>query len=453
MWKPCVLALAIAACGPVSGGEPDLSAPKLTLTGTPSELDNHAEARFEFSADQPSTFQCRLDSGPATPCESPQRVPVADGTHEFEIAAISEFEVAGDPVRYDWIVDTAAPTTELLAAPAALDNSVSVRFEFQANEPASFTCVADGAESPCSSPHTIDGLADGAHTFEVRATDRAGNAEVAAAPYRWTLDSSTPDTSIDVGPSGAVAATTTSFTFSSADVGAGGAFECSLDGSAFASCTSPSSLADLAQGEHSFRVRVRDATQNLDPTPAERTWTVDTFAPAVAITAPTTTNLATPTLTFTISGGETTPQCRVDSDAFAPCTTATTHTTRVLADGSHGFDVQVADLAGNMTTAHATFVVDAPPTIAFSGEAADGELTTTSSSITISFSVAGSFASNTLRCAVDGVTGICTTTTTHTVSLNAGQTRVLQVSAADAGGNLGSATVSITRRVVGGANP
>ena len=133
--------------------------------------------------------------------------------------------------------------------------------------------------SACTSPYAFSGLADGAHSFQVRARDAAGN-ESAAASYGWTIDTTAPETTIDSGPVGTVGSAEAIFTFSS-EAGAG--FECELDGGGFAACTSPKTYSGLAEGAHTFRVRARDAAGNADPTPATRSWTVDTVAPDTTI--------------------------------------------------------------------------------------------------------------------------------------------------------------------------
>jgi Ricin-type beta-trefoil lectin domain len=89
-----------------------------------------------------------------------------------------------------------------------------------------------------------------------------------------TVDSQAPDTTINTGPTGAVAPAAVSFTFSSTELGS--SFECSLDGGAYAACASPKSYPTIQSGSHSFRVKASDPAGNPDPTPAERTFEVVT---------------------------------------------------------------------------------------------------------------------------------------------------------------------------------
>ncbi|WP_410965303.1 hypothetical protein, partial [Salmonella sp. SAL4435] len=56
-------------------------------------------------------------------------------------------------------------------------------------------------------------------------------------------------------------------------------FECRLDGDAWAACGSPLVTGLLADGEHLARVRARDAAGNVDETPLEVAWTLDTALP------------------------------------------------------------------------------------------------------------------------------------------------------------------------------
>jgi hypothetical protein len=97
-------------------------------------------------------------------------------------------------------------------------------------------------------------------------------------------DRTPPETTIVSGPSGTVTSAAASFTFSSSEESS--TFECSLDGAAFATCVSPQEYADLSDGTHTFRVRATDAAGNTDPSPASRSWAVDTTAPTVGSVSP-----------------------------------------------------------------------------------------------------------------------------------------------------------------------
>jgi hypothetical protein len=77
----------------------------------------------------------------------------------------------------------------------------------------------------------------------------------------------------------------TTFGFSSNDDEA--TFECKLDDGNFEPCTSPKEYPGLLEGSsHTFEVRAVDSAGNTDPTPARRTWTVDTTPPRVVGVSP-----------------------------------------------------------------------------------------------------------------------------------------------------------------------
>ncbi len=125
---------------------------------------------------------------------------------------------------------------------------------------------------PCTSPHTTAGLGDGAHTFEIRAVDRAGNLDPSPVGHVFTVDSRPPETTIAGGPKGKTRKRSASFAFNADE--AGSRFECSLDRVPFAPCGSPQRFARLKRGAHELRVLALDAAGNEDPSPARRTWRV-----------------------------------------------------------------------------------------------------------------------------------------------------------------------------------
>src|SRR5438132_1820590 len=170
--------------------------------------------------------------------------------------------------------DNTPPDTIITAAPPARSNSSSASFSFTATEAgSSFACQLDAsAFAACTSPKSYSGLADGSHTFRVRATDPAGNTDPTPASYTWTVDTTPPDTTITAAPPATTTSSSASFSFTATE--AGSTFACRLDASAFAACASPKSYSGLADGSHTFRVRATDPAGNTDPTPATYTWTV-----------------------------------------------------------------------------------------------------------------------------------------------------------------------------------
>ena len=126
-------------------------------------------------------------------------------------------------------------------------------------------------------------MSDASHTFDVRATDAAGNTDATPASFTWTVDAAAPETTITAQPSDPSNETAPSFSFNSNE--GGSTFECQLDGGGWSSCSSPKSYTGLTAGSHTFEVRATDAAGNTDPTPASFTWTIDTAAPNTTITA------------------------------------------------------------------------------------------------------------------------------------------------------------------------
>lgn len=135
---------------------------------------------------------------------------------------------------------------------------------------------------------TYTATAIGADSFSYKASD--GNLDSdEATTTTVNVDTRPPETTIDAGPAGLTADSTPTFSFSSDQ--AGSSFQCRVDGGAWASCTSPTTLAALNQGPHNFEVRARDLGGNLDATPARRDFGItaptapDVTAPAVALGA------------------------------------------------------------------------------------------------------------------------------------------------------------------------
>ena len=84
--------------------------------------------------------------------------------------------------------DTAAPETTITAGPKPKTKTKTASFVFSSSEPgSSFQCsLDDGPFEPCTSPEDVK-VKKGKHTFEVRATDAAGNTDPAPATRAWTV--------------------------------------------------------------------------------------------------------------------------------------------------------------------------------------------------------------------------------------------------------------------------
>ncbi|HVD10581.1 MAG TPA: hypothetical protein VNB88_08050, partial [Gaiellaceae bacterium] len=138
-----------------------------------------------------STFQCQLDGGGYSACASPQTYAgLGDGSHTFQVRAIDAVgHPDASPASHSWTVDTAAPETSITSGPADPTVETDAVFVFGANEAGStFECSLDGATfTVCSSPATYLSLDTGAHLFEARAIDPAGNVDPTPAPYGWTI--------------------------------------------------------------------------------------------------------------------------------------------------------------------------------------------------------------------------------------------------------------------------
>jgi hypothetical protein len=85
--------------------------------------------------------------------------------------------------------DTTPPETIIDSGPSGTVKQKDATFSFSSSEPNStFECKLDAdAFSACVSPTRYTGLVSGSHTFEVRATDAAGNTDPIPASRTWTV--------------------------------------------------------------------------------------------------------------------------------------------------------------------------------------------------------------------------------------------------------------------------
>jgi uncharacterized delta-60 repeat protein len=85
-------------------------------------------------------------------------------------------------------------------------------------------------------------------------------------------DTTPPETTITSGPFGSISIPNPTFGFVSSETNS--SFQCRVDGAGVAPCLSPRTIAAVSTGAHAFQVRAIDASGNVDPTPAARSFSV-----------------------------------------------------------------------------------------------------------------------------------------------------------------------------------
>jgi hypothetical protein len=294
----------------------DATPPDTTIgPSQPALLTTATGATFDFSSTElPATFQCSLDGAPFSSCSSPKSYAgLADGSHTFQARAIdTATNTDPTPASYTWTIDTTPPVTSIgPTMPPANTSSSNATFDLGSNEAGStFECRLDGAPfGACASPASYAGLPDGAHTFDVRATDQAGNLDTTPASYSWSIDNVAPTAPTLVAPADALVTNvlpqlsatfddataggdtgTVEFQLCSSSAPAGSAcaplVQSITSGSASSGGTASATPAALPDGTYHWQARAQDAAGNQSGWSATRSFQLDTSAPTVASTSP-----------------------------------------------------------------------------------------------------------------------------------------------------------------------
>ncbi|MDQ3484185.1 MAG: hypothetical protein M3445_02030, partial [Actinomycetota bacterium] len=251
------------------------------ITGGPTGLVNSRTATLDYTTTAGNSFECSLDFGAWAACGTGSAGTstysgLADGTHQFRVRAKVGWWVDQIPATRTWTIDATPPATSL-EAPSVSGRDAS--FTFSAVEANGFQCQLSGPSSahgwqPCSAPRSYAALSDGDYTFEVRATDAAGNVDPSPASYSWTIDLTAPETTIGSGPADGSWVLSRSATLALASSESASTFACTLDGAGRTCGPTSLQLANLASGTHVATAVATDAAGNTDATPSNRTWTV-----------------------------------------------------------------------------------------------------------------------------------------------------------------------------------
>ena len=210
---------------------PDATPPMTTATASPADVNgwNNGSVTVTFAAaDNAGGWGVSAVSYSLTGAQSGSGSVPAGGAVTISaegVTTITYFatDIAGNAEVSRTLViriDLTAPTIflPLSSTPPPLSNVATAAFAFNASDAGSgvtgFECSLDGSGfAGCSNGvASYSGLADGGHTFSVRAIDAAGNVDATPATYMWTVDTVPPSFVVPrsqmleaTGPAGAMA--------------------------------------------------------------------------------------------------------------------------------------------------------------------------------------------------------------------------------------------------------
>lgn len=182
----------------------DTDIPVLTVTQTPTSLNNSTSATFNFEAtdatSQIAGYQCQhttlaQPTAPFTSCAAlVPLVSLSEDTHTYKIRAVDTAGNTSAEYSYTWVVDLTAPTVQLTAKPSAATTDTTATFSFTHTETGgaafdSYQCKLDsGSFADCSSGISFSSLSQGPHSFTIKASDTVGNVSIPLV-YNWIVDS------------------------------------------------------------------------------------------------------------------------------------------------------------------------------------------------------------------------------------------------------------------------
>jgi arylsulfatase A-like enzyme len=348
----------------------------IASSGIPVSIGEHppvaqmnGDASFSFSSPVTNAeFACRLSSAfaPGAAWESCSGAAayhgLADGTWSFQMRARAPGATTWTAPTAGWVfrVDRTGPTFLLESGPDDITSSHEARLRFvpAGDVQGTIHCQLDGSRRTECSDGTFaaTGLAKGAHTVRVTASDALGNLGVTL--FTWTIDFGAPKVRIANGPERYTSTADASFRFSSKSDPS--FFICRLDGLPEMPCDDDMSIEQLDEGPHALTMWGLDAAWNRTAPIAYR-WTVDTIPPGLLLSGSPEEGAVSTTGTTSFDIWQSEPGalfCSLDGADFLPCATPVVYLG--LVDGAHTFEVNVQDRAGNVSiTASRSWTVDA----------------------------------------------------------------------------------------------
>ena len=341
-----------------------------------------------------------------------------DGEHTFTFVVTDPLgRISEESAATTLIIDTAAPATAtaisvsddveggksgpLINGDITNDNQPTISGEAEAGSTITLydgdtvigQVTADAEGKWRFTPETA--LAEGEHTLTVKVSDAAGNTSAASSGITITIDSLAPASASDItlnDDAGSSNGTLTdgSVTDDNKPTLSGKAEKGSTvtiyDGETAIGTTNADEQGEwqftpdtaLADGEHSFTVKVTDTAGNTSPASSALTVTVDTLAPTAPVIAQVDDNVApaqgsvengkatndtTPTFSGTAEAGSTVTLYEGDKIIGSVVTDEdgkwifTPDSDQALTEGEHHITARATDAAGNVSDASATWSI------------------------------------------------------------------------------------------------
>lgn len=348
--------------------------PNLDITSGPALLNKRSLAQFFYTFEENAHLTCQLDSRPVQdPCPSGVKYAyLGEGSHVFSVTA-TDAALNFTTKTYTWSVKTVQPVVQIVPSSVPASSAVVDTADFElttANGEAE--CRLDGSDwEACDSDaaQSYSELADGNHTFEVRAVDEYGNVSPTDA-YSWLVATAGPEVEFTSTPLENTKESTASFGFDVTSADPTVVTECSLDGLEAFSCANPASLIALEDGDHTFSVTATD-TAGIQGV-ATYEWNVKAKIPGLGFDVVPNALSDSADATFEFSSDEDPDvayDCQLDGGDWGTCASPVNETG--LAQGAHAFSIRATDSVGNSATETYEWNVDTiAPTVTFGSKPA-----------------------------------------------------------------------------------
>ncbi len=418
--------------------------PNLEITSGPPALSNRSLAQFFYDYEPGASLTCQLDSRPVQdPCPSGIKYAyIAEGSHLFTVTA-TDAALNSTTKTYTWSSKTIQPVVQINAGSVPASSSTVNTADFElATANGDAECRIDGSDwEACDSDEgqSYTDLADGNHTFEVRAVDTYGNVSPIDA-YSWLVATAAPEVTFTSTPLENTRESTAFFGFDVTSADADVIAECSLDGTEPFVCSDETALVNLEDGDHNFTVTATD-TAGIQGV-ASFDWNVKAKIPGLGFDSVPSSLSDSADATFEFSSDEDPDvayDCKLDGGSWDSCASPVSKSG--LGQGSHSFSIRATDSVGNTAVETYDWKVDTvAPSVTFGSKPA---ASTVDIAELISFSA--SETGVTYECSFDNAAFAACTSPALLRNLSAGA-HSFRVKATDEAGNEGAvATASWTR--------